>query len=59
MALSAAEQAQLLSQLDGWQIETRDAIAQLEKSSSPGAADRMGQGHGDLVDPQPWRLASQ
>ena len=34
MALGAAEQAQLLSQLDGWQIETRDAIAQLEKSFS-------------------------
>lgn len=34
VALSAAEQAQLLSQLDGWQIETRDAIAQLEKSFS-------------------------
>ena len=32
VALGAAEQAQLLSQLDGWQIETRDAIAQLEKS---------------------------
>ena len=32
MALGTAEQGQLLSQLDGWQIETRDAIAQLEKS---------------------------
>ena len=34
MALGAAEQAQLLSQLDGWQIETRGAIAQLENSFS-------------------------
>ena len=31
-ALCAAEQHELLSQLPGWQIETRDAVVQLEKS---------------------------
>ena len=31
-ALCANEQVELLSQLQGWQIETRDAVAQLEKS---------------------------
>lgn len=31
-ALCATEQVELLSQLQGWQIETRDAVAQLEKS---------------------------
>ncbi len=32
VAVCAAEQTQLLSQLPGWQIETRNAVAQLEKS---------------------------